>query len=618
MWFEERSWSNLRMSDLVEEWRDLWSFKVDFMVAAISYVFATTNLLNLPKLILENGGIAFVTAYGVVLAVLVLPTILLELAVGQLTGRAPVQAFHSLSPVFKGVGISQVLFTLLVLATMTRFLGWLFLFVFHLFWTIQADRPGLPWLNCKYFPELLSAPCRDAGSMANFTLAAHTKLSAVRDESSMMQFMSVLERPSSSVAEFGDFQYFILAAQGLVWITVFCGICFGVRWLGKVIPFLFMAAFSMLLALLIRACTMEGLLNIFNIYIDSTDWSRLADYKLWKIVCEQAILATGIGFGAFITMGSYNRRSNNLVGDSILIVLGHAFLTMMQVITVVGLVGFVVSKTGLAPFDVMDKGEAQMWHILTYFSYLPNVKLWSGLLLFASICILLNIFYLLSLSVLATLEDALGDRWSRCFPRFVLALFVCCLCFSISLYFATQAGRHAYELVTGYLKYITIFVILTFELFATAWFYCAHRLGMDLHVMLRNACCWCFGHFVLLFTYLLPVIPAAVALLNLHDYDFSTFSPAIHSWPYSEWLGAAVALGPLLPIPLVLFFTILCACCCRGKQGYTRGQRLRNVFASNLRRDQRDKSVPHPRYTTSAPGYLLLPQAPLAEPETYA
>uniref|UniRef100_W6NAX8 C. briggsae CBR-SNF-1 protein n=1 Tax=Haemonchus contortus TaxID=6289 RepID=W6NAX8_HAECO len=263
---------------------------------------------------------------------------------------------------------------------------------------------------------------------------------------------------------------------------------------------------------------------------------------------------------------------------------------MMQVITVVGLVGFVVSKTGLAPFDVMDKGEAQMWHILTYFSYLPNVKLWSGLLLFASICILLNIFYLLSLSVLATLEDALGDRWSRCFPRFVLALFVCCLCFSISLYFATQAGRHAYELVTGYLKYITIFVILTFELFATAWFYCAHRLGMDLHVMLRNACCWCFGHFVLLFTYLLPVIPAAVALLNLHDYDFSTFSPAIHSWPYSEWLGAAVALGPLLPIPLVLFFTILCACCCRGKQGYTRGQRLRNVFASNLRRDQRDKS----------------------------
>jgi hypothetical protein len=31
------------------------------------------------------------------------------------------------------------------------------------------------------------------------------------------------------------------------------------------------------------------------------------------MAAEQAILATGIGFGAFITIGSYNKRSNNLV-----------------------------------------------------------------------------------------------------------------------------------------------------------------------------------------------------------------------------------------------------------------------------------------------------------------
>ncbi|VDK68365.1 unnamed protein product [Gongylonema pulchrum] len=57
MWFEERSWSNLKMpSTLVEEWRDLWSIKIDMIVASLAYVFATTNFLNLPRLILENGG----------------------------------------------------------------------------------------------------------------------------------------------------------------------------------------------------------------------------------------------------------------------------------------------------------------------------------------------------------------------------------------------------------------------------------------------------------------------------------------------------------------------------------------------------------------------------------
>ncbi|VDM59894.1 unnamed protein product [Angiostrongylus costaricensis] len=604
MWFEERSWSNLRMSELVEEWRDLWSFKVDFLVVAISYVFATTNFLNFPKLTLENGGLAFVAAYGVALLVLVLPTIVLELAVGQLTGRAPVQGFYNLSPVFKGIGISQILFTLLVLATMTRFIGWLMLFLYYLFWTVQADRPGLPWLNCKYFPEFLSAPCRDAGSMANFTLAAHTKLSTVRSESSFMQFMSALEKPSASISDFGDFQYNLLIVQGLVWIIVFSSICFGVRWLGKVVPLLFMAAFSMLLALLIRGCTMDGLMAIFNVYLNATDWNKLADYKLWKVACEQAILASGIGYGAFITMGSYNRRSNNLVADSISVVTSHIVLTLMQFVTVVGSL-FINGK--------VIPGEAQMWHILTYFSYLPNMKLWSGLLLFASICILINIFCLLSLSVLSALEDALGDRWSRCFFRFVLAFFVCSVTFAISLYFATQAGRHAYELVTGFLKYVTIFVILTFELFATAWFYCAHRLGMDLHVMLRNAWCWCFGHFILLFTYLLPVIPAGIAILNLRSYNFSTFSPAIHSWPWSEWVGIAIALGPLIPIPLCILLTLLGACCCGGKEGMSKGQVMLNFYYR-----EKSSTKPPPRYTGTAPGYLLLPQAPLAEPETYA
>ncbi|CAI4230243.1 unnamed protein product [Auanema sp. JU1783] len=622
MWFEERSWSNLRMSDLVEEWRDLWSFKIDFLVAGLSYVFATTNLLNLPKLILENGGVAFIAAYGAAVLALVLPTIVLELAVGQLTGRAPVSAFYSLSPVFKGVGVSQVLFSLLVLCCMTRVLAWLCLYLFQLVITVQKGRPGLPWLNCLGFPEMLSQPCLEAGALANSSTTFSTKLNVVNAQSSLMQFMTFHDNPTDSVVEFGEFQYYLLAAQGLVWFLVFAAICFGVRWLGKVIPFFFMGSFSIMLTLFVRSWTLGGLPEILNVYWVATDWNRLADYHVWKLAVEQAILATGIGFGAFISIASYNKRSNNLVGDSILIVFGHCVLTAMQVAVVVGLVGFVSMKTGLSPLEVMDKGENQMWHILTYFSYVPNTKLWSALFLVASVFVLLNVFYLLSISVLSTLEDALGEKWSRCFPRFVLAMFTCGLVFSMSLYFSTQAGRHAYELVTGFMKYITIFVILAFELFATAWFYCAHRLGMDLHTMLRRACCWCLGHFILLFTYLLPVLPAGVAVLNAMSYDFSSFSPAIHAWPWSEYVGAACAIVPLIPIPLFFFGALLKACCCRDTAGNTKGQRLKNTVTTRLRRDHSHpyshEKAPPPRYTGSAPGYLLLPQAPLAEPETYA
>ncbi|CAJ0591848.1 unnamed protein product [Cylicocyclus nassatus] len=56
------------------------------------------------KSVLESINlVAFVAAYGAALVVLILPAIVLELAVGQLTGRASVQAFYHLSPIFKGI-----------------------------------------------------------------------------------------------------------------------------------------------------------------------------------------------------------------------------------------------------------------------------------------------------------------------------------------------------------------------------------------------------------------------------------------------------------------------------------------------------------------------------------
>lgn len=139
-----------------------------------------------------------------------------------------------------------------------------------------------------------------------------------------------------------------------------------------------------------------------------------------------------------MTIGSYNKRSNNLVQDSFILLVGHVALTVLQLAVVFGLVGFVSFKTGLTPREILGNGEQQMWNLLVYLSYVPSTKLFTGILLFASIFMLLNIFYLLALNILATLEDALGEKFSRCFPRFALSLFVSVLGCAAALYFSTQ------------------------------------------------------------------------------------------------------------------------------------------------------------------------------------
>uniref|UniRef100_A0AAF5Q240 Sodium:neurotransmitter symporter family protein n=1 Tax=Wuchereria bancrofti TaxID=6293 RepID=A0AAF5Q240_WUCBA len=619
MWFEERSWSNLKMSSvLVEEWRDLWPIKIDVIVASLAYVFATTNFLNLPGLILQNGGLAFIAAYGASLFVCVLPIIVMEFSVGQLTGRAPIEALYNICPLFKGVGVAQVIFSLFVLVRMTRYLAWLMLYLFHLFWAILSGRPGLPWLHCRSFPELQTLPCEEAGSVANFSHASITKLNTLSAQSSLVQFMTMLERPSSNIAETGHLQYYILASMGIVWLLVFLATFFGVRWLGKVMHFTFIMPVVLLCLLLVRALTLQGLPEILVRFYETTDWQRMTDYLMWKAAIEQAVFATGIGFGTFITIASYNKRTNNLVGDAWIILFGHIVLALIQVLTILGFLGHLCVRLGLQPIELLDRGEAQMWHILAYMSYVPDTRTWTAILLFMCIFVLLNIFYLLTLNILATFEDAFGENSSRCFPRFVLDLFICCVAFAASFYFATQGGRYAYELVGGYLRYVTLWIILFFEMLAVGWFYCAHRLGKDLHGMLRRACCWCLGHFILYFIYLLPAVPVVVAALNLIDYDYSTYSSGIHEWKYSEALGWTIALVPLLPIPLFMQFKI-CRTCIKGP-GVTRWQKLKNTISSPLPYEviKPSSSSAMQKYSSGTPGYILLPQAPLAEPEVFS
>ncbi|VDD89855.1 unnamed protein product [Enterobius vermicularis] len=617
MWFEERSWSNLKMSSLiVEEWRDLWSTKVDLFVALLSYVFATTNFLNLPRLIFDNGGLAFVSAYGTALIACVFPLIVMELTVGQLTGRAPPLAIYNLCPLFKGVGVAQVTFSLILISHLARFLGWLLIYFGYLIWAVLAERPGLPWLNCGTYPEFNELSCREAGLITNTSLEGASKLCVLEKESSLYQFMKTFDKPSSSITEVGVFQPYILGSFGLVWILVFVTICFGVRWLGKVIHFTFITPLVLLAIIMVRALTLTGVMEILQEVYDLTDWQRMADYNMWKVAVEQAFLATGVGFGAFMTIASYCKRSNNLIGDSLLVMFGHCVLTMMQVLTTFGLIGFVRYRTGISAVDLLERGEAQMWYLLSYLKHIPDVRIWTGILLVLFIFALLNIFYLLSLNALSSFEDAFGEKWSKCFPRFCLAFLVCCLGCVFGLYYTTQGGYYVHKLASLYMGQVTLWIIIFFETLAIGWFYCAFKLGKDLRSMLSNSCSWCFGYFLLLFVYLLPVVPIGILVLNLQKYDDSSMDSKITGWKYSELVGWGISCLPLLPIPL--YMTLILYKICSQGPGVTKMQRLKNTMSSPLQFDVvKSSNSTVPRYTSTAPGYVLLPQAPLAEPENY-
>lgn len=52
----------------------------------------------------------------------------------------------------------------------------------------------------------------------------------------------------------------------------------------------------------------------------------------------------------------------------------------------------------------------------------------------------------------------------------------------------------------------------------------------------------------------------AIAVLNVLGYSFDTFSEPIRNWKWSEWCGLAIAVVPLLPIPLYAIFMLVSTC----------------------------------------------------------
>ena len=90
------------MSVKLDESRDAWSNKVEFLLACLGYCVGLTNIWRFPYMVYEYGGISFLIPYCIMLLLVGLPCLYLELAVGLITQKGPVEALYAICPLFKG------------------------------------------------------------------------------------------------------------------------------------------------------------------------------------------------------------------------------------------------------------------------------------------------------------------------------------------------------------------------------------------------------------------------------------------------------------------------------------------------------------------------------------
>jgi SNF family Na+-dependent transporter len=114
----------------------------------------------------------------------------------------------------------------------------------------------------------------------------------------------------------------------------------------------------LLSAILVRVLIIDNVAERAVMYVwEKTDWEKMLlpsvgcvlmypitihiTVQFWTLVISQALYACGMGFGAFITLASYNNRQNNLVCDSVLIIISHLLTSAMTLMLVLGLGAYV-------------------------------------------------------------------------------------------------------------------------------------------------------------------------------------------------------------------------------------------------------------------------------------
>ncbi len=251
------------MPDNVRQ-RETWGGKLGFFLAATGSAIGLGNVWRFPMIAGENGGAAFVLIYLAAVALIGMPVMLAELALGWQTRQSPVRAFEKLYPgtPWKITGLLSVVASLAIVSYYSVVASWTT--VYGLF-SIAGRFNEIP--DAEYLSE---------------------------------QF----ERLT------GNGLLVITALAGFVTVTtlvVMGGVKKGIeRWSKILMPLLLL----ILVLLLIRSVTLPHAAEGLRFYL-SPDFSKVSPRTVLDAL-SQAFFSLSLGMGIMITYGSYLSKEANL------------------------------------------------------------------------------------------------------------------------------------------------------------------------------------------------------------------------------------------------------------------------------------------------------------------
>ncbi|ETN83171.1 Sodium:neurotransmitter symporter family protein [Necator americanus] len=342
--------------------REQWSSWADFIMSCIGYAIGLGNVWRFPYLCYQNGGGAFLIPYVISLVFCGAPLFILETSWGQLLSVGGLGMFK-ICPIFKGVGIAAAVMAFWLNIYYIVVLSWALCY----FWNSARLDVNVPWRNCNNESEYEKLPCDSnrtiadffnvkvltadhlleykkqffVGPKANFTVCTAADLSVQSPVKEFWNFKVL--GISDGIDHPGGLRYDLAFYLFIAWVICYLCIFKGVKWTGKVVYLTASFPYIMLFFLLVRGLTLPGASTGLEFYL-KPDFSKLLESKVWVDAVTQVFFSYGLGLGALVALGSYNKYHNNVYKQALTVCFVNSGTSVFAGFVIFSFIGFMATQ----------------------------------------------------------------------------------------------------------------------------------------------------------------------------------------------------------------------------------------------------------------------------------
>lgn len=465
---------------------DTWSHKFDFILNLFGMSIGLGNVWRFPYLCYKNGGGVFLVAYFTLVLLIVIPMIILEVSVGQFTGKSTYKAWK-LVPIMRGIGMTGPILMFFNNLYYPVLLAW------ALRWMVAGFSTESPWISCENTwnsDTCFSIVGKQSFNETNVTLLEmnNTEVERNIDLNETARRLSSVEEfwrnnildISSGIEEPGGVKWDLFGCLLIIWILVYFAIWKGIGWTSKVVYVTATLPLVMVIVVLVRGVTLDGAAKGISVYL-RPNVTKLKNVEMWIDALSQVMYSYSLGCGTLVSLGSHNEVRHNLIRDCLIFCAANAATSFTAGFAIFSVLGFLANVKNTTIDAVAESGPGLVYVVYpTALSFLPLPNFW--IVVFFMMLILLGFDgqFVFQEALLQSVKDImprklLKYKWNHeiCHAVLIVVMFI------LGIPMVTRGGMYLLNLYNSYsVAGWCIYFIVASEAVALSWIF-GHKRWLD-------------------------------------------------------------------------------------------------------------------------------------------